>query len=119
MQRGQFSAHLDRLRKVYRVRRDALLLALRRYFPPSTRWTRPRGGFFVWVELPSLFDGAALLNAAVEEESVAFVPGHAFAVGGSTVSNGIRLSFATCPPDQIDEGVRRLARLFEREITHG
>ena len=113
--RGQFSTHLDRLREVYSIRRDAMLYALHRYFPASTRWTHPRGGFFVWVELPSPVDGVALLDAAITEEGVAFVPGHAFAVG-NTALNGLRLSFATCTPEEIDEGVRRLARVVARRL---
>ena len=118
LQRGGFQVHLGRLREVYSVRRDALLHALRRHFPRDTRWTRPRGGFFVWVELPSTCDAAALLEAAIEEERVAFVPGDTFAAGGVSAPNGIRLSFATCTADEIDEAVRRLARLLSRRISH-
>ncbi len=118
LRQGELSAHLDRLRQVYGVRRDALLAALRRHFPQRARWTRPRGGFFVWVQLPCPVDGRALLDAAVEEERVAFVPGQAFAVGRHPAPSGIRLSFATCTPEQIDDGVGRLARLFERRLSH-
>ena len=116
---GQFSTHLNRLRQVYRLRRDALLAALRSYFPPDVRWTTPRGGFFVWVELPGACDATTLLNEAIEEERVVFVPGHAFTVGIGTAPNGIRLSFATCLPEEIVDGVRRLGRLVERRLSHG
>ena len=117
LQRGQFGAQLDRLRGVYRRRRDALLTALHEHFPSGTgtRWTNPRGGFFVWVELARAFDGGALLRAAIEDEHVAFVPGHAFAIdgSGSTASTGLRLSFSSCTPAEIEEAVRRLAQKQE------
>lgn len=119
LQNGFFSAHVRRLRDVYRIRRDALLGALERHFPRDARWTRPHSGFFVWVELPAAVDCAALLNVAIEEERVAFVPGHAFAAGGVAARNCMRLSFASCSPDEIEEGVRRLARLVSRRIAHG
>ncbi len=81
---------------------------------------KPRGGFFVWVELARAFDGGALLRAAIEDEHVAFVPGHAFAIdgSGSTASTGLRLSFSSCTPAEIEEAVRRLARLVTRRLFH-
>ena len=116
---GQFSTHLYRLREVYRFRRDAMLAALRSSFPTDVRWTTPRGGFFVWVELPESCDVTMLLNDAIKEERVVFVPGHAFSMDASTAPNGLRLSFATCSPEEITHGVRRLARLVERRLSDG
>ena len=113
-----FSTHLRRLREVYKARRDTLVDALRRHFPSGARWVRPRGGFFVWVELPGGIDCAALWRTAIEEEGVAYVPGTAFAVGGRAASNCLRLSFATCAPEEIEEGIRRLACVFEKGISH-
>ena len=113
---GQFSTHLNRLRETYRLRRDAMVAALRSYFPPA-RWTTPRGGFFVWVSVPDACDAMTLLHDAIEEERVAFVPGRAFAVDAETAPHGIRLSFATCTPEEIDDGVRRLSRLVARRLA--
>ena len=115
---GGFSAHLAALRRVYHTRRDALLEALEQHFPSTARWSRPVGGFFVWVELPRAVDCAALLVEALQAERVAFIPGHVFSVSGRAASNCMRLSFATCTPEEIEEGVRRLARLLTRRIPH-
>jgi 2-aminoadipate transaminase len=108
---GHLPGHLEMLRREYRLRRDALIAALERHFPPGTRWRRPDAGVFVWVELPEGVDAGEVLRVAIEEERVAFVPGHAFAADGSrTASNCMRLNFSHSTPEMIDEGVARLAR---------
>lgn len=109
---GFLPAHLACLRETYRERRDAMLAALEAALPAGSRFSRPRGGFFVWVELPGDVDTDALLDRALDEEGVAFVPGSAFAADGRGSRRCLRLSFAGQAPDAIREGVRRLGRLF-------
>jgi DNA-binding transcriptional MocR family regulator len=106
-----FDAHVARLRPVYRERRDAMLAALDEHFPADARWTRPEGGMFVWVELPDHLDGTALLERAIREARVAFVPGAAFHPDRSG-RNTIRLSFSVNRPDRSREGIRRLGALI-------
>ena len=103
--------HLQRLRAVYGERRDAMLAAMERHMPRGVSWTRPKGGMFVWVDLPEGLDGAALLKRAIETERVAFVPGGAFFAEGAR-RNTLRLSFSLNPPQVVEEGVRRLGRLI-------
>lgn len=95
----------------YRVKRDAMLAALAAHMPKSARWTSPQGGLFVWATLPEGMSGAALLERAVSEVKVAFVPGGAFFHDGGG-ANTIRLSYSLPEPAAITEGVRRLASLF-------
>jgi 2-aminoadipate transaminase len=109
---GFLPGHLARLRDVYRERRDAMREALEVEFPAGARVSRPRGGFFVWVELPGDVDADVLLDRALAEEGVAFVPGSAFAADGRSGRASLRLSFAGQPPEAIREGVRRLGRLL-------
>ena len=104
-----FDAQVDKNRKAYRVRRDAMLAALDRHMPEGFSWSRPEGGMFVWVEGPAGLDGRALLERAVHREKVAFVPGQAFFADGSGAET-MRLSFSLADPDEIEEGVARLAR---------
>lgn len=103
---------IERLNQTYRRRRDAMLEALDRHFPPEAQWSKPRGGFFVWVELPPGTDTRKLLDRAVSEESLAFVPGQAFAVGASQADNCLRLSFSATSCEQIADGIQRLASLL-------
>jgi 2-aminoadipate transaminase len=109
---GKLPQHLALLRAEYGRRRDVLLHALERSFPAGLRWTRPDSGMFVWVELPAGMDTAQLLRRTVESEQVAFSPGIAFAAGGSHANHCLRLNFSFCPPEKIEEGVRRLARVL-------
>ncbi|MEU6428488.1 PLP-dependent aminotransferase family protein [Microbispora sp. NPDC046973] len=101
-------------RELYRERRDALLGALDVLMPPGCTWTRPAGGFFVWMTLPEGLNSKAILPRAVAER-VAFVPGTGFYSDGGGTRN-MRLSFCYPEPDRIKEGVRRLAGVIEQEL---
>lgn len=102
---------LPELRSAYRRRRDAMLAALASHMPAGASWTQPDGGLFVWVTLPEGLDGARLLDRAVREARVAFVPGKAF-FGESARANTIRLSFSLSSETAIEEGIGRLGRLI-------
>jgi DNA-binding transcriptional MocR family regulator len=104
-------AHVERLRAVYGERRDAMLAALERHMPPGVTWTRPKGGMFIWVDLPEGMDGAALLERAIATEQLAFVPGAAF-YASDPRRNTLRLSFSLSTPALIAEGMLRLGRLI-------
>lgn len=112
LQAGHLPGHLELLKREYRERRDRMLAALGRELPEGARWTRPSGGFFTWVDVPGEADTMALLDRAVAEEQVAFVPGRAFALAESAGESSMRLSFSNVPPDRIDEGVAALGRLL-------
>jgi DNA-binding transcriptional MocR family regulator len=98
-------------RSHYRRRRDAMLAALAEHMPAGVTWTEPQGGLFVWVRLPEGCDAAALLQRAVAEARVAFVPGGAFFFDGSG-RNSMRLSYSLPDEATIREGIRRLAGLI-------
>jgi DNA-binding transcriptional MocR family regulator len=111
----KFDSHVATLRKVYKARRDHLLAALDREMPDQVSWTKPEGGMFVWLTLPSQMDGATLLAESLKTERVAFVPGRAFFADGSN-GNTIRLSFSCADEAAIDEGMKRLGRLIRSQI---
>jgi 2-aminoadipate transaminase len=97
----------------YRARRDAMLGAIEEHFSPAASWTRPAGGFYVWVSLPEWFDTTAMLAAAVERR-VAYVPGSAFYPDGRG-RDRMRLAFCYPTEDRIVEGVGRLGALLQDE----
>ncbi len=103
---------VKKFREVYRERRDAVLYALEEHIPDAT-WTVPQGGFYTWVTLPDGLDSQTMLPRAVTE-LVAYVPGTAFFADGGGRSN-MRLSFCYPTPERITEGVRRLARVVNKE----
>jgi len=104
---GFLDTHIPTIRNLYREQCEAMLAALTHHMPEGVRWNRPRGGMFLWVELPRGMDASALLAKAVEEK-VAFVPGAPF-YAGQPVAEALRLAFVTVPPPRIEEGVKRLA----------
>jgi 2-aminoadipate transaminase len=101
IRRGSFEPHLTRLRESLKLRRDALLDALAEHFPDGT-WSRPEGGFFVWLELPAGTDTRPLVERAQLNSAV---PGTAFA----STANALRLSYAGGSPEEVAAGVERLA----------
>jgi 2-aminoadipate transaminase len=105
---------LKELRDTYRERRDVMLDALDEDFPAGARWNRPRGGFYVWLELPDQLDARAMLAKAIAAR-VAYVPGGAFYADGQGASQ-LRLSYCFPTPDRIREGVRRLAGVVAEEL---
>eukprot|EP01030_Chromulinospumella_sphaerica_P017002 gene17002-16823_t len=108
-----YDQHLGRLRAAYAGKRQALLAALDRHMPAGVSWTRPEGGMFVWLTLPEGMDGSALLEQALAEERVAFVPGEPFFAEVASASC-LRLSYSLPNDADLEEGVRRLGRLIGR-----
>jgi DNA-binding transcriptional MocR family regulator len=111
LRRGNFEPNLERVARLLGARRDAMLEALERELPDA-RWSRPQGGYFIWLELPEGKDAAALLERATGA-GVTFVPGTDF---GGTL-NTARLAFSFVSPDEIKEGVRRLAALVREPLA--
>jgi DNA-binding transcriptional MocR family regulator len=107
--------HIAGIRNAYKARRDAMLSALRSFMPEGVTWTEPEGGMFIWVTLPDHMDAAALLQRAVTEASIAFVPGGAFFPDRSGRST-LRLSFSLNEPAKIREGIGRLADLLRSDM---
>ncbi|EFC82820.1 PLP-dependent aminotransferase family protein [Parafrankia sp. EUN1f] len=105
---------LKAFREMYRERRDAMLETLTETMPADSTWTRPDGGFFIWLTLPEGLDAKAMLPRAIAAR-VAYVPGTGFYADGSG-RNAIRISYCYPPPDRVREGVRRLARVLRAEL---
>jgi len=114
LQTQDWQGQIGAFREQYRERRDAMLDSLGQLMPEGTTWTRPTGGFYVWVTLPGDLDAKVMLPRAVTER-VAYVPGTAFFADEQGRSN-LRLSYCYPTPERIREGVRRLAGVLEQEV---
>ena len=99
----------------YRTRRDAMLAALDEHFPPEASWTRPEGGFFVWVTLPDYVDTGSMLGAALEH-GVTYTPGDGFFPDGKTGKNCMRIAFCYESPENLAEAVKRLAGVINERL---
>jgi 2-aminoadipate transaminase len=106
--RGLLDERVVAARSLYRRRRDALIRALETYFSGRATWTRPEGGFFVWMELPPPSD-ALEVAARARDAGVAVVPGTPFFSEPGRGARNLRFSFSGVGEDGIAEGIRRLA----------
>jgi 2-aminoadipate transaminase len=111
---GFLDRHIQVIRRVYRERRDVMLAAMNRYFPPEVEWTHPEGGLFLWATLPEDLDSADVLQAAVERK-VAFVPGAPFHPCGGG-HNTLRLNFSNATPENISTGIQRLGEVIYEQV---
>ena len=106
--------HIASICRSYKAQLDAMLGDLAG-FPAGTRYTRPEGGLFIWVELPEGIDSKRLLEQAVERH-VAYVPGTHFFSGGGH-ENTLRLNFSNSTVEQIHEGMAVLKDIFEKALA--
>jgi 2-aminoadipate transaminase len=123
-ERGRTDAHpprpawreyVERLKGLYRGRRDVMLAALAEHFGDQASWTQPQGGMFIWATLPDYIDTTDLLARALESEGVAFVPGRAAYVDGRGASS-MRLNFAGVQEQDIREGIRRIGKVVREQV---
>jgi 2-aminoadipate transaminase len=107
-QSGALQRSIETVRTNLKARVDALVTALERDLPDA-RFVAPEGGYFMWVELPEGTDVDKLF-AAAGERGVTFVKGSDFLLEGGR--NTLRLAYSGVTPEQIDEGIGRLAEAY-------
>ncbi len=107
LESGAYDEHIARAREHYKVRRDAALAALKRHMPEGVTWTRPVGGFHLWVELPKEYSSIALYLLAVER-GVVIITGPEMDHNHRFVS-AFRLSYGSLDVAKIREGIELLA----------
>lgn len=112
-----YEAHVGRLRKIYKARRDVMINAIDAHFPNGFKRTDPVGGFYVWVELPEGLDATALLPEAIEETKVTYCMGRDFFVEENKHGNQfLRLSFAGNEEDVIESRIRALGQFLSQKL---
>ncbi len=114
---GRYQAHLRRSCQIFRKRRDVMASAIKRYLPNDIRFDLPQGGLFIWLQLPEALGSKELLPLAWEE-GTDFASGNEFFPGETAGKSWLRLNFVSQPPDQIQEGIKRLGKAIRRLITN-
>ena len=117
--RGYFPAHHKMICDLYRERRDVMMECIGKFFPQGTEFTFPDGGLFTWAALPGGLNTAALLPEAISRKDVkvSYVAGEKFFVGGTPVTNCMRISFGAVPPEKIRLAVERLGRMLCEKLS--
>jgi 2-aminoadipate transaminase len=111
LERGNMGPHLDRIKQLYRAKRDVILATLKETMPESIRWTEPEGGLFIWLTCPEGIDTDALFQTAVKA-GIVYIPGSKFYPRGAEKKNEVRLNFSYASQADLREGVTRLAGLM-------
>lgn len=113
LKNNDLDTHIARIKELYRKQAHTMMEAMDRYFPPTVKYTRPRGGMFLWVTLPEGVSAMSLFPKALEKK-VAFVPGDPFYTDVKN-ANTMRLNYTNADSETIEEGIRRLGGLL-REL---
>jgi GntR family transcriptional regulator / MocR family aminotransferase len=106
---GRYQTYLHRSSQIFRARRDAMIAAIDRYLPQDVSFETPKGGLFIWLQLPKSLSANELLPMACKE-GVAYAPGNSFFIDGVSGEDWIRLNFASQPVEDIEEGIKRLGK---------
>ncbi len=106
--------HIEKIRGVYKKRRDMAVNMMEAEFPKEAVFTRPKGGLFAWVELPSHINARDVLQKCLER-NVAFVPGGSFFPNGGR-ENTFRINYSNMPEDRIAEGIKCIAGVLKEFI---
>lgn len=104
LSQGRLPEYLAGVRIAYKRRARIMLDTLEAHMPEGVEWTRPRGGFYIWVTLPEHADASDVFAKSIEK-GAAFVIGSAFDPEGSR-NNCLRLAFSHTPEGRIAEGTR-------------
>jgi 2-aminoadipate transaminase len=112
------AGHLDRQivssRALYARRAGLMADSLAAHMPDGTTWTRPRGGFYVWLTAPDGVDTVAL-SAEARARKVAYVPGRPFYPAEAGAAQ-IRLAYSRVADHLIDEGIRRIGEVLRTAL---
>jgi len=115
LQSGKYDSHTEQMKTIYQERMVTLLKSLDKLMPKGVTWSKPVGGFSLFVELPKGYSSVALLLSAIDK-GVSFLPGPLFDIDHRFV-HALRLSTAWADKHQIKEGVELLASAVEELIS--
>jgi DNA-binding transcriptional MocR family regulator len=110
---GDYARQVERFRSAYRGQRDRLLEGLKAHLPEGASWSRPEGGYFVWVELPTGMSADQLLPVAAAR-GMAFLPGHRFFLDDRAAPGSLRLAFSMHPAETLEEATAHLGEAIDQ-----
>jgi 2-aminoadipate transaminase len=111
---NDLDAHIATIKEMYRTQRNTMVDAIKKYFDPSVTMTEPEGGMFLWLTLPQDVSAMKLFEQAVIAKIV-YVPGDPFYTTGDN-RNTLRLNYTNSTPQEIDDGIQRLASVINAAI---
>ncbi len=117
LQSGVADTYIEKVRLEYKKRAEAMIDALHQHLPKEVTFTAPRGGFYIWLELPKTVDSTEILKKAIDK-GVVFVSGKTFDPHG-VANNFIRLSYCNTSVEKINKGIPLVVEAIEEVIARG
>ncbi len=114
LQHNDLDAHIREISEIYKERCQFMAEMIDREFPKEVTYVMPKGGLFIWLELPKNKDARELLKRA-GKRNVAFIPGTSFYPSGS-VNNELRLNFSNMSEEKTREGIKILAEVTKEYL---
>ncbi|MGM5631643.1 PLP-dependent aminotransferase family protein [Apibacter raozihei] len=115
LQTYNIDQHIEKIKDLYRKRRDLAIQIMEESFPEGVSFTKPSGGLFLWIELPKDIDAKEVLKKCIEKK-LAFVPGGAF-FPNTQKENTLRINFSNMPEDRIKKGLTILGEVIKEFIN--
>jgi DNA-binding transcriptional MocR family regulator len=104
LSKNKLPDYVSLLRTSCARRAGTMLKALEDNMPDGVSWTRPKGGFYIWVTLPETMDASDVFTASLKK-GAAFVIGNAFDPEEKR-NNCFRLAFSHTPEEKIETGIK-------------
>jgi len=114
LKNGYIDSYIENARAIYKEKRNAVLNSLEKFMPPGVFWTKPKGGFFIWITLPERLNSEDVFKESVKNK-VAFVTGDAFLPEGYR-NNYIRISYSDPPIHKLEKGIEIMANVIKKMI---
>ena len=112
---NDLDAHVDKIKEVYKVRRDLMLKTMEETFPEGVTWTVPEGGLFTWVTLPEGVDATEIAPKLLEQ-NVAYVPGASFYPYPGK-ENHFRMNYSNATEENLVIGVKRIGAVLTEILS--
>ncbi len=113
MTRYDMSAHIERLKDIYRHKCNLMLSGIKEHFSDKVTYTTPQGGLFIWCSIPKEYDVTQFCTTAVQNK-IATVPGSAFLPSEDMTTHSFRINYSTPKDEQIVEGIKILGDLTKK-----
>ena len=114
LKHGAFENHLRQLRRKLAEQEAGLVAAVERHFPEGTRLARPRGGYFLWLELPRQVDTLRLHQQALAR-GISTAPGPIFSAKRE-FGQYLRLNFGHPESSGQQQAVATLGQLIAEQL---
>ena len=116
MTKYDFDAHLEKLRKLYSKKAQFMMDLMDKYLVPmGITYAKITGGLFTMCTLPDYVDMQEFCKDAIKNK-VCVVPGNAFLTDESEECHTFRVNFSTPTDEQLEKGIKLLAKTAEKYI---